>query len=188
MGEKFIRYLLAITIGLGSIVVGYKFLAIDLSLSKKVEAPPVNVEPVFTTQTLPDEGGDAAAMAGEINNIIDTVNDAVSEPQTLPPAQPDQNAHREAMRVKIVQDIEAKGSKVVDSRIFVNKADCDTTVKKLFAEYRKRGVPKSDIVEADPFPDSTGAVIMFNINGQLYHAGCISPEHIDWAVYVQFVR
>lgn len=188
MGEKFARYLLALLIGIGSIYVGYEFLVIDLNPKRKAQQQeaPVNVEPVFTTQTLPEEGSNPSAAAAEINNIIDTVNDVVSQPQS--PGQQDQNVHREAMRVKIVQEIEKQGSRVIDSRVFVNKADCDTTVKKLFAEYRKRGVPKSDIVDTDPFPNSTGAVIMFNINGQLYHAGCVSPPDIDWAVYVQFVR
>lgn len=194
MGKHW-QYLLAISIGLAATFVGYKFLAIDLGVGKilkKEDAPPVNVEPVFSVETIPEDGvpgSRAEQLKGEVDEFIGTVNEVVSQtPPPQPQVQPDANAQYEQTRLSIVENVQKQGSKVLDSRVFVHKEDCDTTVQKLMLEYKKRGIPETDIVETAPFPNSTGKVIMFNINAKLHYAGCVTAPNMDWAVYVQFVR
>ncbi len=190
MGENLTKYLLALFIGSIATLVGYKFLVVDLN--PKANAPqqeaPASVDPVFTTQTLPEQKDNAKDPLEDLNKALATVEGQnQAPPQRIEPA-PDLNAQYEQSRLAVVENLQKQGSKLIDSRVFANKADCDTTIKKLYTEYRQRGVPKRDIVQTDAFSGSTGAVIMFNINGQLYYAGCASPPNIPWAVYVQFIR
>ena len=75
---------------------------------------------------------------------------------------------------------------ILDSKVFEDKAACDTTVRKVAEEYSRRGIPSTDMVETSPFPGSTGLVVMLRNDKYLYYAGCVTNDSMDWAAYIHF--
>ena len=88
--------------------------------------------------------------------------------------------------LRLVNTIESNNAEVIDSRAFDSKEECDAAVRKVSAEYAKRGIPSTDMVETSPFPESTGLVVMLRNDNNLYYAGCVTNAEIDWAAYVHF--
>ncbi len=158
-----LKFLLVVLLTAGAVFAGYKYLSIDLgALVNKAE--PENVEPVVTSRTLP-------------------VDEA--QPAEAAPADPE-NARKEWALNDVRSRIQVHGGEVLDSRIFDDKAACDSTVHAVGTEYERRGIPATDMAQTAAFPGSTGAVIMLNNDGNLFYVGCIAWENNPWAIYVQF--
>ncbi len=168
MQSNFLKVMLLLCVALVAIAVGYKFLKIDIELpSEQIEAG--NVGSIVTTQTLDSSEDLQSSFQKDVR------------PKLQPPPS------RGDIKARIVENLTTKGAEVLDSRVFDKKSDCDSAVKTVIAEYRKRGVHERDTAETAPFDGSTGSVWMLRNGKNIYYVGCITPEHIDWAVYVHFV-
>jgi hypothetical protein len=149
----------------GAVLAGYEFLSIRMELPFVKQAPPP--EPVLTVETLPDE-------------IIVTEQ----EVEPAPVAVPDDG---ERIVAHIRDSLTVRGSTVMDTRYFTDQGACDAAVRTVAAEYKRRGIRDQDMAETAPFPESTGAVVMFTNQGVLYYVGCVAPPGESWAVYVQYI-
>lgn len=151
----------------GAMLAGYEFLSIRMELPFIEKAPPP--EPVLTVETLPEEAVVTQQEAG-----------------ALPVAVPDDD-HQERIVRHIRDRLSVHGAKVMDMRYFTGQAECDAAVRTVAAEYKRRGIREQDMAETAPFPESTGAVVMFTNQGILHYIGCVAPPDQNWAVYVQYV-
>lgn len=96
-------------------------------------------------------------------------------------------SNEERIVTHVADYLKAQGSNVMDKRYFADQAACDSAVRTVAAEYRRRGVRDQDMTETSAFPGSKGLVIMFTSQSILHYIGCVAPPEESWAVYVQFV-
>lgn len=168
------KALLIICLTAASVYIGYRFLSIRADVLFGAPQEEKNLEPVLRTETIPIEETVAIPRA-EAVLVISTTPSA--------PASSDE----ERIVTHVVDYLKAHGSNVVDSRYFADQAACDSAVRTVAGEYRRRGVRDQDMTETSAFPGSKGLVIMFTSQNILYYIGCAAPPEQSWAVYVQFV-
>ncbi len=172
MKDGILKVLLLIALTAGAFYAGNKYLTIHLINPFGEPPPPVDTSNVLTVQQIPVE-----------DEPVTEAQMPVSEPEQQPKRQPT----LEEARVRMVDYLKTEGAQVLDSKAFENKAACDSAVKSVAGEYRRRGIPETDMVEREPFPGTTGSVMMFRNGSYLYYLACITPDNLPWAVYVHFM-
>ncbi len=171
-----LKFLLIICLTAASVYVGYRFLSIRADVLLGAAEEEKNLEPVLKTETIPvpEKAQDAYEPA------------AVAQPPQANVAS-SASSNEERIVTHVVNHLQTHGSNVMDSRYFADQAACDSAVRTVAAEYRRRGVRDQDMTETAAFPGSKGLVIMFTSQNVLYYIGCAAPPEESWAVYVQFV-
>lgn len=166
MPRKIGNIIVILALTVGAVLAGYKFLVIRMDIPFVEQAPPP--EPVLTMETLPDE-----QVGAPQTTVTETATATVSEGENI--------------RAYVVEHIVNNGAKMLDSRAFATKEECTAAVNTVTNEYRRRGIPDSDIAETVSFAGSDGVVYLVTNGGLLYYVGCMTQKNVPWATYVHFM-
>lgn len=82
--------------------------------------------------------------------------------------------------------LQQKGAQVIDKRVYGSMGSCQAAVGKITAEYQRRGISATNVVDGSAFLNDRGTMIVLVNQAEYYFLSCLDFETKGWAGYIQF--